>query len=49
MCDFLARYPAVTGELTLADRVVNLVDEGVDVAAPRISLRSRAATPHRRG
>lgn len=32
MCDFLARYPAVTGELTLADRVVNLVDEGVDVA-----------------
>jgi DNA-binding transcriptional LysR family regulator len=32
MCDFLVRYPAVTGELTLADRMVNLVDEGVDVA-----------------
>jgi DNA-binding transcriptional LysR family regulator len=32
MCDFLARYPAVVGELTLADRMVNLVEEGVDVA-----------------
>lgn len=32
MCDFLARYPAVVGELTLADRMVNLVDEGVDLA-----------------
>lgn len=32
MCDFLARYPAVVGELTLADRLVNLVEEGVDVA-----------------
>jgi DNA-binding transcriptional LysR family regulator len=32
MCEFLARYPAVSGELTLADRMVNLVEEGVDVA-----------------
>ncbi len=32
LCDFLARYPAVSGELTLADRMVNLVEEGVDVA-----------------
>ncbi len=32
MCAYLARYPAVIGELTLADRVVNLVDEGIDVA-----------------
>ena len=32
MCEFLARYPAITGELTLADRMVNLIDEGVDVA-----------------
>lgn len=31
-CAFLARHPAVHGELMLADRVVNLVDEGVDVA-----------------
>jgi DNA-binding transcriptional LysR family regulator len=29
---FFARYPAVTGELILADRVSNLVDEGLDVA-----------------
>lgn len=28
----LARHPAVHGELLLADRMVNLVDEGVDVA-----------------
>jgi len=32
MGDFLARHPAVTGELVLADRIVNLVEEGVDVA-----------------
>ncbi len=29
---FLARHPAVTAELMLADRVVNLLEEGVDVA-----------------
>jgi len=32
MCAFLAKYPAVTGELTLADRLVNLIDDGVDAA-----------------
>lgn len=32
MCAYLARYPAVVGELTLADRVVNLVEDGVDAA-----------------
>ncbi|MCA9535706.1 MAG: LysR family transcriptional regulator [Myxococcales bacterium] len=32
MCAFLARYPAVVGELVLADRMLDLVDEGVDVA-----------------
>ena len=29
---FLARYPAVVGELALADRLVNLVEEGVDLS-----------------
>ncbi len=32
MCELLARHPAVIGELTLADRMVNLVEEGVDLA-----------------
>ncbi|MDX2050970.1 MAG: LysR family transcriptional regulator [Polyangiaceae bacterium] len=32
MCTYLARYPAVTGELTLSDRVSNLVEEGIDAA-----------------
>ncbi len=32
MCTYLLRYPQVTGELMLADRVVNMVDEGVDLA-----------------
>ena len=53
MSDFVTAYPAVTGELTLADRVVNLVEEGVDVAV-RIgflrdsSLRTRAVGATRR-
>jgi DNA-binding transcriptional LysR family regulator len=32
MSAFLARYPAVVGELILSDRMVNLVEEGVDTA-----------------
>jgi DNA-binding transcriptional LysR family regulator len=32
MCDFLARFPAASGELVLTDRMVNLVEEGVDLA-----------------
>lgn len=32
MCRFLAANPEVIGELQLADRIVNLVDEGVDLA-----------------
>jgi len=53
MCDFLARYPAVIGELLLSDRVSNLVEEGIDVAV-RIgalddsSLRSRIVGRTRR-
>ena len=51
--DFLGRYPAMTCELQLADRVVSLVEEGVDVAV-RIgvlrdsSLRARAVGATRR-
>ena len=32
LCDYLARYPAVSGELLLSDRIVSLVEEGVDLA-----------------
>lgn len=32
MSTYLSRYPAVTGELTLSDRNVNLVEDGVDAA-----------------
>ena len=51
--DFLASYPALTGELILADRVIDLVAEGVDVAV-RIgvledsSLRARTVGATRR-
>lgn len=51
--DFLVAHPAVIGELTLTDRVVNIVEEGVDVAV-RIgvledsSLRSRQVGTTRR-
>ncbi len=32
MCAFLEKYTAITGELSLSDRVVNLVEDGVDLA-----------------
>jgi DNA-binding transcriptional LysR family regulator len=32
LSSYLARYPEVSGELRLADRVINLVEEGVDLA-----------------
>jgi DNA-binding transcriptional LysR family regulator len=53
VCDFLVRYPEVRCELVLADRIVGLVEEGVDVAV-RIgvlrdsSLRARAVGATRR-
>jgi DNA-binding transcriptional LysR family regulator len=39
MSTFLARYPAVVGELLLSDRMVNLVEEGIDTAV-RIGVLS---------
>lgn len=32
MSEFLAKHPAVTGELMLGDRMTNLVEEGIDAA-----------------
>jgi len=32
MADYLKRYPQVSGELTLSDRFVNLIEDGVDLA-----------------
>lgn len=32
LSEFLARYPAVTGLLSLSDRIVDLVEEGLDLA-----------------
>jgi DNA-binding transcriptional LysR family regulator len=32
MSRYLARYPAVSGELRLTDRMINLVEDGVDLA-----------------
>jgi len=50
---YLSRFPAVHGELTLSDRMINLVDDGID-AAVRIghladsSLRARRIGETRR-
>lgn len=32
MCDYLARFPDVVGTLQLSDRLVHMIDEGVDLA-----------------
>ncbi len=50
---YLARHPAVIGELFLADRLVNLVEEGIDVAVrlgvlPDSSLVARVVGHTRR-
>jgi DNA-binding transcriptional LysR family regulator len=43
MCHLLRRHPRLTGELTLADRIVNLVDEGVDAAVRIGTLEDSSA------
>lgn len=37
MCNYLRKYPRVTGDLTLSDSIVNLIENGVD-AAVRIGV-----------
>jgi len=39
IADFLAAYPDVDLKLALSDRAVHLVEERVDVAAPRLRQR----------
>jgi DNA-binding transcriptional LysR family regulator len=39
VCDFVARYPKVTADLLFLDRVVNLIEEGVDVGVRIAHLR----------
>lgn len=53
MSTYLKRYPDVAGDLRLSDRMVNLVEEGVDVAVrighlPDSSLVARAVGDMRR-
>jgi DNA-binding transcriptional LysR family regulator len=46
--DFLARYPDIRVVLTMTDRYVDLVEEGIDVAlrfASRIDMQSAVARP----
>jgi DNA-binding transcriptional LysR family regulator len=50
--DFTARFPSVSVELTLSDRMVDLIDEGFDLAVrveplPDSSLIARQLTPVR--
>lgn len=47
MSTFLARYPAVTGELLLSDRMANLVEDGIDTAV-RIGVLSDSSLFARR-
>jgi DNA-binding transcriptional LysR family regulator len=39
VCDFVGRYPKVTADLLFLDRVVNLIEEGVDVGVRIAHLR----------
>ncbi|MDC0672462.1 LysR family transcriptional regulator [Nannocystis radixulma] len=47
LSDYLARHPGVIAELTLSDRIVNLVEDGIDVAV-RISELSDSSLHARR-
>jgi DNA-binding transcriptional LysR family regulator len=47
LSDYLARHPGVVAELTLSDRIVNLVEDGIDVAV-RISELSDSSLHARR-
>ena len=46
--EFLRRYPKVTVDVLFVDRVVNLVDEGVDVAVRIAHLRDSSLVAVRR-
>src|SRR5262249_33157686 len=47
VCDFVRRHPKVTAEMLFLDRVVNMVEEGVDVGVriARLKDPSRVAIP----
>jgi DNA-binding transcriptional LysR family regulator len=49
VCDFLSRHPAVTAELTLSDRSIDLLEEGVDVAVRIGRLEDSALVVRRVG
>src|SRR5262249_59555290 len=47
--DFLARYPAVTARMMLADRLVDLMEEGLEVAVRIAHLEDSSLTALRVG
>lgn len=49
LLDFLARYPRVTAQLLLFDRIVDLVEEGLDVAVRIAQLPDSSLTAIRVG
>jgi DNA-binding transcriptional LysR family regulator len=44
ICDFVARYPKVNADMLFLDRVVNLIEEGVDVGVRIAHLRDSSMT-----
>jgi DNA-binding transcriptional LysR family regulator len=49
LLDFLARYPAVTARMMLADRLVDLMEEGLEVAVRIAHLEDSSMTAVRVG